>query len=287
MDVLYINTKERWFIYMKIITFAAIKGGVGKTTLTYNYGDWLARQGYKILLIDLDHQCNLTTLFEPTRSKNTIAEAFHDVTEEEETVQEVKIDHINSNLDLIAGYLDLDELGNRLENNSNKEMLLFMWLRDNYKKLNFDNYDFILIDTHPDFGTITKNAIAISDYIVSPITPSEHGYNAKFDLEARLEKFRKSLYDYRTGKTYIDAKLLFVANKIQHNTSMSHELLEHIKNDKTVIASIPSREIFNKSTGQHMSVFKYAEQNSSIAKEYKSLFVQLPTIFNNILINTK
>lgn len=29
---------------MKIITFAAIKGGVGKTTLTFNYGEWLAKK---------------------------------------------------------------------------------------------------------------------------------------------------------------------------------------------------------------------------------------------------
>ena len=35
---------------MKIITFAAIKGGVGKTTLTFNYGEWLAKKGHKILL---------------------------------------------------------------------------------------------------------------------------------------------------------------------------------------------------------------------------------------------
>lgn len=268
-------------VIMKIITFAAIKGGVGKTTLTYNYGDWLVRSGYKVLLIDLDHQCNLTTLFEPTRSHNTIAEAFN-----ENSDNSVKIDHINQNLDLIAGYLELDNVGNQLENNSNKEMLLYMWIKNNYEQLNIDSYDYILIDTHPDFGTITKNAVAVSDYLISPITPSEHGYNAKFDLEARLNKFRKSLFDYRTGKTYVDAKLLFVANKIQHNTSMSHELLEHIQGDQTVIAAIPSREIFNKSTGKHMSIFKYADENKSVAKEYKSLFSELPDIFGNIRNST-
>lgn len=108
---------------MKIIIFAAIKGGVGKTTLTYNYADWLVRQGKNVLLINLDHQCNLTTLFEQTRGENTIAEAF-----DENATQDVKIDHVKSGLDLIAGYLDLDEVASRLENNSNKEMLLFIWL---------------------------------------------------------------------------------------------------------------------------------------------------------------
>ena len=104
---------------MKIITFTAIKGGVGKTTLTLNYGDWLAKHGKKVLLIDLDHQCNLTTVFEKTRRNNTIAEAF----KEDDNAQKVKIDSVGPNLDLIAGFIDLDVLGSYLENNSNKEMM--------------------------------------------------------------------------------------------------------------------------------------------------------------------
>lgn len=49
-----------------------------------------------------------------------------------------------------------------------------------------------------------------------------------------MEKFRKSLFDYRTGQSYVDEKLLFVTNKIQNNTSLSHELLRYIKDEKTV-----------------------------------------------------
>lgn len=62
-------------IKMKIITFTAIKGGVGKTTLTLNYGDWLAKHGKKVLLIDLDHQCNLTTVLK--RLDETILSLKH------------------------------------------------------------------------------------------------------------------------------------------------------------------------------------------------------------------
>ena len=36
---------------MKIIIFSAIKGGVGKTILTFNYGEWLSSNGYNVLLI--------------------------------------------------------------------------------------------------------------------------------------------------------------------------------------------------------------------------------------------
>lgn len=268
---------------MKIITFTAIKGGVGKTTMTLNYSDWLVRQGNKVLLIDLDHQCNLTTIFEPTRRNNTIAEAFKD----EEDAQKVQIDHIKENLDLIAGYFDLDEIGSKLENNSNKEMMLYMWLKNNYDILNIASYDYILIDTHPDFGTITKNAIALSNYLISPITPSEHGYSAKFDLETRLEKFRKALFDYKTGETYVDAKLFFVANMVKHNTSTSRELLDHIKDDKTVMTVVPEREIFNKATTQHLSVFDFSEIDTKIAQSNKKAIVEINNSFNAIYDITK
>ena len=48
---------------MEIITFSAIKGGVGKTTLAFNYGEWLAKNGKHVLFIDLDHQSNLTQTY--------------------------------------------------------------------------------------------------------------------------------------------------------------------------------------------------------------------------------
>ena len=53
----------------------------------------------------------------------------------------------------------------------NKAMKLYMWLVDNYDELNISQYDFIIIDTHNDFGTATKNAVAVSDVIFSPIIP--------------------------------------------------------------------------------------------------------------------
>jgi len=50
---------------LKTISIFNNKGGVGKTTLTYHLAHALAELGKKILIIDLDPQCNISTLSVP------------------------------------------------------------------------------------------------------------------------------------------------------------------------------------------------------------------------------
>ena len=46
----------------KVIAIINQKGGVGKTTTTFNLGVALAKQGKRVLVVDVDSQNNLTTL---------------------------------------------------------------------------------------------------------------------------------------------------------------------------------------------------------------------------------
>lgn len=46
---------------MKSIVFFNNKGGVGKTTFTYHIGFALEQAGKKILFVDADPQCNLSS----------------------------------------------------------------------------------------------------------------------------------------------------------------------------------------------------------------------------------
>lgn len=248
---------------MKIISFAAIKGGVGKTTLSYNFGEWLAKHGNKVLFIDMDHQCNLSQTYEVygNDSIGTVANIFLQK-------GDVTINRVKENIDLIAGNMHLDDIETNIENMTNKNMRLYMWLNNNYDVLNIDQYDYIIIDCHPDFSTATKNAIIVSHDIISPITPSKHGFDAKFNLQDRIDELRKEAIEFSTGKSYVTAKLYFVANMLKRNTSSSNEMLESIKDDDSVIAVIPEKELFNRSNLDETPVVEMEEDTRTYNRNY-------------------
>lgn len=271
---------------MKIVTFAAKKGGVGKTTLTYNFGEWLANQektGHntknKVLLIDLDNQCNLTEIYKVHDQENTVGNIF-DITSN----QDVKFHHVKTNIDLLAGDLRLDQKEELIENRADKSMLLFLWFAKHREQIT--SYDYILIDTPPAFSTSTKNAIVVSHAILSPITPTEHGYMAKFDLKARFEDFKKEAVDYHTMKSYVTSNLFFVGNMVRKGYSSTKEFLkaldkEKANGDNSCIALIPEKELFNRSTLDHTPLSEM-EQQKTIYKQNEQFFDELDKTFEHI-----
>ena len=259
---------------MKIITFAAIKGGVGKTTLAYNYAEWLAEQNYQVLLIDLDHQCNLTQTYDVFESEGTVANIF-------KRKGDVSIHHLKDNIDLIPGYIRLDSLEKELETKNYKDMLLYMWLEDNYEPKNLDKYDFILIDCHPDFSTATRNAVVVSHAVLSPVVPSKFGYSATFNIQERLEEFKAETFDFKTRKSYVTADLYFLGNMIKHNTNSSRELVEQLQGNNNVLSTTPYKELFNRSTLDKVSLSEMKE-DKVLYQKHKKFFDSIDCTFKTI-----
>ncbi len=260
---------------MKITSFAKIKGGVGATTIAYNYGEWLANKGYKVLFIDFDHQCNLTQTYNVFENDGTVANIFNGK-------GEVNILPVKENIDLIAGYIRLDNLEKELETKSYKDMLLlYMWFEDNYDSKGLEKYDYIIIDCHPDFSTATRNAIIVSHAVLSPVIPSEHGYQAKFNLQERLEEFKTEAFDFKTRESYVTAKLYFLGNMIKHNTKSSKELVVSLKDDENVLAMIPQKELFNRSTLDKKSLSDMMKDKELYSRN-KAFFKDIDFTFHKI-----
>lgn len=258
---------------MEIITFAATKGGVGKTTLTYNFGEWLADKGYNVLLVDNDHQSSLSQTYDIYSREHTIVDIYKN------NGENARILNVRENLDILPSTLELEEVNEQLQSKAQKELILFMWFSENINDLR--KYDYVLIDNHPDFSTVTKNAIAISDYIISPLEPGEYSYISKSSIEVRLDRFKQELRDPRSRESYVQSKLLFVANNIRHNTNSSRELSEIAKNDESIVAIIPEKELFNTSTKDHYPIVKMKEDKTLYSK-HKKFFDTIDNVFESL-----
>lgn len=244
---------------MEICTFSTVKGGIGKTTLSYNFGEYLAKQGKKVLFLDFDEQSSLSHIYGITDQEGTAADIL-DIDNTDGS--NVKIRNVNKNIDLISGSTRLDTIQSRINDHSNKNMLLFMWLSKYYEPFNLDQYDYMIIDTHPDVQTATKNAIIVSDAVLSPVIPNRMSFDSITEFNTRVENLKKEAIDYNTGETFVNANFYLVANEIKRNTGLSRELIATIKEEENSdkwIAVIPERELFNRSTSYKLSIAEMEE----------------------------
>lgn len=232
----------------KTITFSASKGGVGKTTMTFNFAAYLVKQGYNVLVIDSDYQGNLSGTYDCYSNYHTLYDVFI-------PGGQPRILKLSEKLSLLPASPFLDDLENILQSKNNKNFMMYMWMQDQAASLAL--YDYILIDTHPEFGTLTKNMIAVSDYVIVPLEPSEYGFTqSKNQFQVRMDAFRQDAIDVRSRRSLIGAEVLYLANRVKHNTNTSHQFLSAINAMDGVVATFSELEAFNRSTMQSVPVFE-------------------------------
>jgi chromosome partitioning protein len=160
---------------MKIITIAALKGGVGKTNFTFNLAGYLSiKENKKILLIDLDPQGNLTQclqldIFEPL--------AMNMFINQEKNIKELILKTEINNLDIIPTNIGMSSLEVKLFNEISRETKLMKYINKNKDYLS-NKYDYILIDTNPSLNITNINAYAVADSIILVSDNSVHSLRA-------------------------------------------------------------------------------------------------------------
>lgn len=150
-----------------IISILNHKGGVGKTASVANIGEALARMGRTVLLIDLDAQANLTTLYAPrlgvVEIHETILQAFR-------TRSNLPCYKVTENLYLTPSCLEFAGIEVEMVGKIRSEDILSNLLaRD--KNGSFAWFDYVLIDTPPSLGLITYNALLVADQVLVPLVP--------------------------------------------------------------------------------------------------------------------
>ena len=149
-----------FYIMSRKIIFYNQKGGVGKTTAAVSLASVLAAKGFKVLLIDLDAQVNLTHAVSGDPKKANIYQVITGQVDARDAVQST----LFQNLYLIPGSLDLAGLAIELVEEDNREQ----FLKKSLSVIDKD-YDYILLDCPPSLGLETVNALCWCDDVIIPL----------------------------------------------------------------------------------------------------------------------
>lgn len=142
----------------RIIAMANHKGGVGKTTSVASVGAILSEQGYKVLLVDLDAQANLTASLLNDEPSRTIYNALKER-------KELPVVKLRENLYITPSCLELAGIELELSAAMQREFIL----KDLLEPV-AGNYDFVLLDCPPSLGLISVNAFVAADELYIPLT---------------------------------------------------------------------------------------------------------------------
>lgn len=142
---------------MKTITVINQKGGVGKTTTAHVLATGLAKEGHRVLIVDLDNQANISILADAQPGRPGTFEMIMGKATLDEVAQETK----TPGLFIAPGSLNLSLLDGLLVHDQNRGYKL----RD---ALNGAKYDYIIIDVPPSLGSADVMALAASNYVIIP-----------------------------------------------------------------------------------------------------------------------
>ena len=249
----------------KVIAITNQKGGVGKTTTTFNLGVALAKQGKRVLVVDVDPQSNLTTYagwYDENELKYTLTDLMEQSMNDDEIKTKECILHHKENVDLIPSNLSLSALENSLTYAMSREYTL----RNCLSSIKED-YDYILLDCQPSLGMLTINALASANSVIIPVQSEYFALRGMADLFKIINKVRRQI----NPTLKIEGALLTL---VDSRTNLPKEIETQLKDNygsilKLFNTQIPRAVKTAESTSSGGSVFSY-DKNGTVASAYSS-----------------
>lgn len=233
---------------MQIITITNRKGGTAKSETARALASGLYLKGYKVLMIDLDAQRNLSIATGADAAKPTIYEVLQGECGTADAIQET------TQGDIIAA----------------SPMLYSMDLKSVYalkKILDKLQYDFIIIDTAPSFNKLTISATVTADGLIIPTQADIYSLTALKELSEELKSLRQYNKDI---KVYGVCITRYANNRVSKDFTAALKTVCELIGTKLYTTPIRENVAIKESAAEHKSIYQYAPKSNG-AKDYTEL----------------
>jgi chromosome partitioning protein len=242
----------------KNIAIAASKGGTGKTTTTWNLGFGLALAGARVLLVDCDPQDNLRVIAGQEATSATLAAALDGrsvgPTELRDGVWVLpsggrRLAQVTASAD---GLRAVTAPIRRLVGSSDGE------------------FDFVLYDCPPEFGSMTAAALSLADYLLVPCVSTWLGLRS---IEQMVEFIDTHARDAHIEGERAGVVMTFYTTRRAGPEAVRQEAKKLFRG-RLLRTVIRERTELDYSQEAHKSVFEYAP-HSDAAEDYTALTREL------------
>lgn len=217
----------------KVITFATLKGGAGKTMNLFNLAGIVAARGKKVLLVDVDPQCNLSAncgIDVADMGFITVKDIFAKYrASEQPKAKDVIIEHPISELntlDIIPSSILLFNVEEDITLLEGRTKILKSFVARNEKAL--AKYDYIFLDTNPSMSVFNVNAFYVADAIVISTDVSSNSISGAELFCGLWDAKREQINETSEVRKEDNIEALLIGN-FSARSNLSKELLDYVR----------------------------------------------------------
>ncbi len=250
---------------MRIFAVANQKGGVGKTTTTISLGAALAKNGMRVLVVDLDPQGNATTGLGVDGRR--FERSVYDVLLNDVPMVDIVEPTGFNNLFVAPATLDLAGVEQELTSVISRELRLKRALAS----VDGD-FDFVFMDCPPSLGLITINAFAAATEILVPVQTEFYALEGLTQLQRIVDLVQRNLNPDLAISTVV---LTMYDSRNTLSIDVAAEVRRHFPTElcKTVI---PRTVRLAEAPSFGLPITEF-DPNSKGAKAYRSLALEIMT----------
>ncbi|ALP54947.1 hypothetical protein Tel_16970 (plasmid) [Candidatus Tenderia electrophaga] len=249
-----------------IIAVQNFKGGVAKSTVATHLGEYLAREGYRVLLIDCDSQASSTSTFgylpdHDIREEETLYPFLRD---EKDSLHYAIRETYWDGLSIIPANLHLYQAEYSLAAHVTPDT--FSMLREGIESVQ-DDFDIILLDPPPALGMISLNVIYAANALIIPMPPSMYDFYSTISFLTMLYETMEVLEEKVGRIDYKFVKLLI--SRFDENKSGQATLVDLIQSEfGNVVMSAKLRESAEIVTAGNLqrTVYEMDKSNTKVHK---------------------